>query len=284
VDPGETIDRLVSFVDFPPTVLSLLELEIPSHMQGIPFLGAASRKTERRQVVYGARDRIDEVFDFSRSVRTSEFLYIRNYMSHFGWNQRSVYPDQGEIRHEFYGAKNQAAMTPAQRAFAGPARLREELFNVHSDPHQITNLATSSAHEETLKRMRTLLKEQALATRDLGYLKEWEQVERTREVTPYKLGSDPKQFPLADLFETAEARFKQSKEVSEESLVKQLRSEHPLQVLIAARALEIREERSPATQKAVEQTLKQWGDRRDTSLGLFIRFCCQSMLGIKEEY
>src|SRR5690606_5940593 len=42
--PGTTTDRMVSFVDFAPTVLSLAGVAIPKHMQGEPFLGAQAEK------------------------------------------------------------------------------------------------------------------------------------------------------------------------------------------------------------------------------------------------
>ena len=94
--PGETLDRLVSFVDFAPTVLSLAGLPIPKHMQGKAFLGAAA--AEPRQYVYGARDRVDEAYDLARSVRDKRYLYVRNYMPHLSYNQPSYYSDLGEIR------------------------------------------------------------------------------------------------------------------------------------------------------------------------------------------
>ena len=37
------------FVDFPPTVLSLLALEIPTHMQGTAFLGQADGEPRQQQ-------------------------------------------------------------------------------------------------------------------------------------------------------------------------------------------------------------------------------------------
>ena len=58
---GSVVDRLVSFVDFAPTVLSLCGIEIPSVMQGTAFLGPVAGPA--RDYVYGARDRVDEVFD-----------------------------------------------------------------------------------------------------------------------------------------------------------------------------------------------------------------------------
>ena len=45
-EPGAITDRLVSFVDFAPTVLSLAGVLIADHMQGEPFLGEQARSEE----------------------------------------------------------------------------------------------------------------------------------------------------------------------------------------------------------------------------------------------
>ena len=39
IKPGTVDDRLISSIDFGPTVLSLAGVPVPAHMQGIPFLG-----------------------------------------------------------------------------------------------------------------------------------------------------------------------------------------------------------------------------------------------------
>ena len=72
--PGAFSDRLISFVDFAPTVLGLVGVQSPEYMQGLPFIGANSNM--ERKYVYGNRDRVDEVFDCSRSVRNKRWLYI----------------------------------------------------------------------------------------------------------------------------------------------------------------------------------------------------------------
>lgn len=77
-EPGSTTRRLVSFVDFAPTVLSLAGLEIPGHMQGRPFLGV--KTGQPRRYVFAIRDRVDEVYEMSRTVRDERFQYIRNYV------------------------------------------------------------------------------------------------------------------------------------------------------------------------------------------------------------
>ena len=38
-EAGSSTDRIVTFVDFAPTILSLANVEIPEHMQGQAFLG-----------------------------------------------------------------------------------------------------------------------------------------------------------------------------------------------------------------------------------------------------
>ena len=97
--PGGTIDRLVSFVDFAPTVLSLAGVGSPAHFQGSAFLGPAAGIPN--QFVYGARDRVDEAFDVARSVRDSRWLYIRNFMPHLSWMQPEAYSDASTFRQEF---------------------------------------------------------------------------------------------------------------------------------------------------------------------------------------
>jgi uncharacterized sulfatase len=67
-------------------------------MQGVPFLGP--EKGKPRRYVYGARDRVDEVFDLARSVRDHRYLYIRNFMPHLSYRQPSYWPEQGAIHDE----------------------------------------------------------------------------------------------------------------------------------------------------------------------------------------
>jgi len=138
--PGTRLDRLVSFVDFPPTVLNLTKQTIPGYMQGIPFLGPGS-KTER-ETVYGTRDRVDEVMEMARSVRDKQFLYVRNYMPHLSYNQPSVFSDLGAIRNDITGAAKTdlAALTAPQRAYAGPRKPVEEFYDCIADPDNIVNL------------------------------------------------------------------------------------------------------------------------------------------------
>ena len=149
-NPGAATDRLVSFVDFAPSILSLAALPIPKHMQGQPFLGPAA--TAPRQYVYGARDRVDEAFDLSRSVRDKRWLYIRNYMPHLSWAQPEGYSDQSAFRCELLKMAAEGKLNEAQMVYAGPRREIEELYDTVADPHQVRNLAEEDP-EGVLERM-----------------------------------------------------------------------------------------------------------------------------------
>ena len=186
VKPGQTTDRLVSFVDFGPTVLNLTGTTIPKHMQGKPFLG--TDPADPRKYVYGHRDRVDEVRDFARSVRDQRYLYIRNYMPHLGYNQTTAWPDIGEIRHEFYKLAKSGKMTPAQQQFAGPRRPVEELYDCRKDPLNLTNLTGSQKHQKILKRMRREHLRYAMEIKDWGYIPEYEAWEMSKESSGWKVG------------------------------------------------------------------------------------------------
>ncbi|MBT5815133.1 MAG: sulfatase-like hydrolase/transferase [Opitutales bacterium] len=168
--PGSRSDRLVSFDDFGPTVLSLADLEIPDYMEGQPFLGTAAASP--REYTYGHRDRVDEVHDLARSVRDKRLLYIRNYMPHLGYNQPTAWPDLGEIRHEIYAHARTGSMTGPQEHFAGPTRPLEELYDCHADPQNLENLARSPAYSNVLERMRMQLDQRLRDSRDLGFVPE----------------------------------------------------------------------------------------------------------------
>jgi uncharacterized sulfatase len=170
--PGSTTDRMVAFVDFASTVLNLTNIDIPSYMQGKPFLGPD--KVKARKYVFGHRDRVDEVRDLARSVRDQNFLYIRNYMPHLGYNQPTAWPDLGEIRHEFYRLADRKKMTSPQWHYAGPTRSIEELYDCKKDPENLKNLADSAGHKKILARLRGALNQHLNQTRDLGFLPEFE--------------------------------------------------------------------------------------------------------------
>ena len=86
---GETSERLVSFVDLAPTMLSLVGIRPPETLQGHAFMGLYEAPPQ--PYAFGFRDRMDERYDMVRSVRDARFIYIRNYLPHRIYGQHVSY-------------------------------------------------------------------------------------------------------------------------------------------------------------------------------------------------
>lgn len=200
--PGATVDRLVSFVDFPPTLLSLVGLPIPRHMQGVPFLGTAAGPA--REFVFGARDRVDEAIDTSRSVRDQRWLYLRNYRPHLSWAAPEGFSDTSTFRRELVAAARQKRAGTGPTAWLAPTRPTEELYDTVADPQQLKNLAGEPAHRAVLEKLRARLRTWILETRDVGFLPDSEILRRSGTLTPYEMVRRPDLYPLERILAAAE--------------------------------------------------------------------------------
>jgi arylsulfatase A-like enzyme len=200
--PGQTVDRLVSFVDFAPSLLSLVSVPVPGHMMGRAFLGPAA--AEPRVYVYGARDRVDEACDLSRSVRDGRWLYIRNYLPHLSWNQPEGYSDQAELRRELTRLAKAGSLNSTQLTYAGPRKPREELYDTTDDPWQVRNLADTPAHRPVLERLRREHQRWLSETRDLGFLPEAEAWRRSTNTTPWQMARQSEAYPLERILAAAD--------------------------------------------------------------------------------
>ena len=182
---GRKTDRLVSFVDFASTILSLAGLPVPDYMQGQPFLGHKTGKP--REYIFGASSRVDEVYEMSRCIRDKRYKYIRNYMPHLPYVQPSEYPDRAEIMQELYRVVKEGGLNDTQKLFWQPDKPIEELYNTLADPHEVNNLADSSDHQRILKRMRRELHKWMTETRDTGLLPEAQMHILAEGSTPYEI-------------------------------------------------------------------------------------------------
>ena len=162
-------NRLVSSIDFGPTVLNLAGLEIPKHMQGRSFIGGTPRK-----FVFGARDRMDERYDIIRSVRDPRYRYIRNYEPLKTYYQYMNTPEKGATMREIRRVADAGKLPPAAKLFIAPAKPTEELYDLETDPHEIHNLAGERKHADKLKELRAAHSDWVKRTGDLGLLPEAE--------------------------------------------------------------------------------------------------------------
>jgi hypothetical protein len=201
---GSSTDRLVSFVDFAPTVLSLCGVKAPGHFQGTAFLGPDSGAP--REYIHGARDRVDEAFDVARSVRDGRWLYIRNFMAHLSWMQPEGYSDASTFRRELKRLAARGQLGPGPLTYAAARRALEELYDTEADPYQLRNLAGAPEQREIVDRMRVELRRWQFATRDAGFVTEPQMWDRVGDGgTPWSVARDESRYPLARLLESADA-------------------------------------------------------------------------------
>jgi arylsulfatase A-like enzyme len=81
-EEGTRTDGFVSFIDFGPTILNLVGIDVPLFMDGKPFLGKGvkSKDLSKRDEVYCHADRFDEKYDLVRTLRKENgntFVTIR---------------------------------------------------------------------------------------------------------------------------------------------------------------------------------------------------------------
>ncbi|MBG86121.1 MAG: sulfatase [Verrucomicrobiales bacterium] len=173
-------DQLVSSIDFGPTVLNLLGLDIPRHVQGRPFLGA--NVPAERDYVYGARDRMDERYDIIRMVRDKRFKYIRNYEPLKTYYQYMNTPEKGATMGNLRRLHEAGKLQPAAERYFAPTKAVEEFYDTENDPHELKNLADHPKYARHLKRFRSAHLAWVRETKDLGLIAEPIIIEREKEI------------------------------------------------------------------------------------------------------
>ena len=206
VAPGAEVERMVSFVDFPATVLSLAGIDVPAHMQGIPFLGAATG--DPRRYIYGARDRADDMFELSRLVHDGRYVYVRHFLPHLPPIQPGkIYSSEEKSSYAaLRAARDAGLLNAAQERLFASAKPIEELYDLRHDPHEIENLADRGELRPVLNRMRSELRNWVMRTHDTGFLQEAEYTRRAREagLSIYEMARDPGRYDLARVYAAAD--------------------------------------------------------------------------------
>lgn len=149
---GTKDNQLISFVDFAPTLLSLIGEEPKSYMQGQAFLG--EHQAEERKYIYAAADRFDGFTDAIRAARDKQFKYIRNYRPEQGYYLPVAYREKIPTMQELLKLRDGGKLNDVQIQWFREHKPKEELFDCNSDPYELNNLADNSAYKEKLNELR----------------------------------------------------------------------------------------------------------------------------------
>ncbi|MEN8201063.1 MAG: sulfatase [Bacteroidota bacterium] len=173
IKQGAKTDGFVSFVDFGPTLLQLAGVELPEHIDGIPFLGkgVSAEQIESQQVTYGYADRFDEKYDLVRTVRKGNLKYMRNYQPFNVDGLQNNYRYKCLAYEQWRDMYKRGELNEIQAQFFEP-RDAEALYDLNADPYETTNLAKVDEYQEELLEMRSLLGQWVRGMPDLSFYPE----------------------------------------------------------------------------------------------------------------
>jgi arylsulfatase A-like enzyme len=248
--PGTKTNDIVSFVDFPPTVLNILGIPIPDYMQGKAFMG---EDIEPREYAFATSDRVDEAFEISRVVKSHKYSYIRNFLPHLPLIQPNFYTDQSEIMKELIRLKEITEMTPEQKSMWLPKRFPEELYDLEKDPFETHNLASDPAYHDVLVVMRNELKTWIIKTHDTGLIPEGYLLENCDQTTAYEISGSDQFYPKDNILKTNDLLLEENIDIKQ--LISHLNAENILVRYWAAVTLQYVESPSEEAIEALSNAL-----------------------------
>jgi arylsulfatase A-like enzyme len=200
--PGGKSDRMVSFVDLAPTVVSLAGVRPPAYLQGHAFAGPF--QTEPQPYLFGARNRMDERQDLVRSVTDGRFVYLRNFFPHVSQGQRVDFQFQTPTTRLWRQVYDSGKATDAQSIFWRTPKAPEELYDLQNDRDEVRNLAAAPEHRAVLEKLRTALRTHMASVRDVCLLPEGDMHARAQGLAPYDLARDAAKYPYQRILDAAD--------------------------------------------------------------------------------
>ncbi|WP_221932455.1 sulfatase [Carboxylicivirga sp. M1479] len=158
-------DKLVSMLDVTATILDVSGAELPDYLDGRSLLDSSAPE---REYVFAARDVIGNVEDHIRCVRTKQFKYIRNYVPEIGYQECQYVLDNRPMLPIIEDLGTQNKLNNHQKLILAKPKPFEELYQIHTDPNELNNLATKPEYQETLKKLSRVMDNWIEETRDKG--------------------------------------------------------------------------------------------------------------------
>ena len=170
-DGGTRDDRLISFIDYAPTVLSMAGIEPPKVIQGKAMFGEFEVE-DKPEYTYHSSDRFDEIYDRLRAVRSTEYKYIKSFNTNLSHALNVSYREQMPMMRELRKMYAEGTLNDEQKLWLNPTKPEEELYDLKEDPYELHNLALDPDYQQTLIEYRQLLNDWMKETNDLGRMDE----------------------------------------------------------------------------------------------------------------
>ena len=177
---GETDDRLISFVDFAPTLLSQAGIPVPGSMQGRAFRwGVRLAPEPRLRVSPRARPVRRPLRHDPGGPGLPVQVPCATTAPGRGITCPLDYREQMATMQELLRLRDANALNPVQAQWFRTAKPEEELFDTAADPHELDNLRRRPRLAgKKLLELRQACREWMDRTGDLGFVPEAELIER----------------------------------------------------------------------------------------------------------
>ena len=167
---GEVDDRLVSLMDLGPTVMSLLGIAPPEHLDGKAFAGEYEQAP--RKLIFGSADRFDESTDMQRSVLDGRFVYIKNFMPELPLIYRNKYREQIPMNAKLIALNQEKKLKGNASYIFMNTKPQEEFYDLQNDPYEVHNLADDPKYSKKIEGYRLALKDWQSGIGDKGFIPE----------------------------------------------------------------------------------------------------------------
>ncbi|AGB15571.1 arylsulfatase A family protein [Halovivax ruber XH-70] len=132
---GREFDALVSNVDVTPTLLDLLDVPLPTAVNGRSFRPLLSGADDEHRDELFLEMTWHDMYNPIRAIRTDRFKYIRNF-----WYLPRVYLPRDVFASE--------SGREVREAYAVPTRPFEELYDLYEGPTEVDNVANEPRYED----------------------------------------------------------------------------------------------------------------------------------------
>ena len=165
--------EMLSFIDFAPTILSIVNIDIPKTYQGKAFLGNSKSKN-KREYLFTASDRFDNQPDMIRAVKSKRFKYIKNYNVNKPHALDINYRNQMKLMKHLNQLNNLNLLSNNQKLWFQVPKNEEEFYDLKNDPFELNNLIENKNYSKEIKNLRFELENWMNEINDLGHIPEKE--------------------------------------------------------------------------------------------------------------
>lgn len=145
---------LVSLVDVTASSLAACGIEIPEHMHGIDFLHG-----EKRNYVFGFRQRCGDAIDDIRSITDGRYKLIWNRMPELPYMQLTSYKKLQYPAFSLYKVlQSKGELEAPYNQFMAETRPEFELYDLKTDPNELNNLDGLKKYQKVKSELLSVLK------------------------------------------------------------------------------------------------------------------------------